>query len=53
MMSARLMIALGVAYVVIIATALLERNWPRALYFLGAVLITVAILWMGQRADFR
>lgn len=51
MMSTRLMIGLGVAYLVIIVVALCERptNWPRALYFLGAVLITVAILWMGDK----
>lgn len=44
MMSQRMMVALGVAYAVIVATALLERNWPRALYFSGAIQITVAIL---------
>jgi hypothetical protein len=26
--------------------ALLERNWPRALYFVGAIVISVAVLWM-------
>lgn len=49
MMSTRLMIVLGIAYAVIVACALAERQWPRALYFTGAILITGAILWMGSR----
>jgi drug/metabolite transporter (DMT)-like permease len=33
-------------YAVITVTAAFERNWPRALYFIGAIVISVAVLWM-------
>jgi drug/metabolite transporter (DMT)-like permease len=45
-MSTGLMLALIVAYAAIAVAALWEKNWPRALYFLGAIIISVAVLWM-------
>jgi hypothetical protein len=41
------MLALIVAYAVIALAAGWERNWPRALYFVGAIVISVAVLWMS------
>lgn len=46
MMSTCLMLALIVAYVLIATAAALERNWPRVLYFIGAIVISIAVLWM-------
>jgi len=48
MMSTGWMIALLVQYIGIAAVSCCERQWPRALYFIGAALITVGILWMGR-----
>lgn len=47
MISTHLMLGLIAAYAVISLASLLERNWPRALYFVGAIVISVAVLWMG------
>lgn len=52
MLSTGLMIALAIEYAVIALAAVLvdrQANWPRALYFVGAILISVAIIWMGQK----
>ncbi len=49
MMSTRLMVGLIVAYSVIVLAAVHERNWSRAMYFVGAIVITTAVLWMGVR----
>lgn len=46
MISTLQMYVLIVAYLVIAATAAWERNFPRALYFVGATIISVAVLWM-------
>lgn len=46
MMSTGLMLVLLVFYAGITVAALWERNWPRALYFIGAIIISVAVLWM-------
>lgn len=51
MMSTRLMLALIVAYLVIAGAAAWERDWPRVLYYLGAVLISAAVIWMGHVPD--
>lgn len=48
MISTRLMLILIAFYVVIVIAAALERNWPRALYFVGAIVISVAVLWMTE-----
>ena len=48
MISKRLMHLLIVEYGVIAVTSAWERNWPRALYFLCAGGITVAVLWMSE-----
>ncbi len=46
MMSTGLMLALIVFYLGITVAALWEKNWPRVLYFVGAIVISVAVLWM-------
>lgn len=51
MVSTRMMIALCVWYAVIALTALVvdrPPNWARALYFVGAILISVAVIWMSE-----
>ena len=49
MTSTNMMIFLCLFYAGIVGAALLERNWPRAMYFVGAITITVAVMWMGRR----
>lgn len=54
MASTSMMVALCVWYAVIVLVSLLvdrPRNWPRALYFVGAIVISVAVMWMGVRDD--
>ena len=52
MMSTWLMVFLLVQYLIIAAVSAWERYWPRALYFLSAAGITVAVLWMtGPKSD--
>jgi len=41
-----LMIGLVCAYAVVCATFLYEGNFPKALYWLGALIITASVLWM-------
>ena len=48
MISRPLMLLLIVQYAVIALAATAERNWPRALYFMCAGGITVAVLWMSE-----
>ena len=50
-MSTRLMLGLMVAYGVIVVAAVHERDWARALYFVGAIVISAAVIWMGVRDD--
>ena len=45
MMSRGMMISLIGVYVLICIVALFEKNYPRALYFFSAGLISVAVLW--------
>ena len=40
------MYILIVFYIVIMVAAAIERNWWRSLYYLAAILITVAVLGM-------
>ena len=49
MMSTGWMLALIVQYLGIAAVSCCERQWPRALYFLCAAGITVAVLCMGRK----
>ena len=35
-------------YAVVLIARCCERNWPRALYWLGAAFIQGAVLWMGK-----
>lgn len=44
-----MMIALCAWYAGIAVAGALERNWPRVLYFIGAILISAAVRWMGKR----
>ena len=48
-MSTNIMYALLAFYALILVAALLERNWWRALYFLGAIVISIAVLGMTER----
>ena len=40
------MVGLGIAYVVIGAVYAWEANWPKVLYWFGAICITSAVRWM-------
>lgn len=46
MMSDGIMMFLIVVYAVIVAASAWEHNWPRAMYFVGAITISLAVLWM-------
>ena len=46
MTSTRLMLWLILNYAVIAAASAHERNWARVLYFVAAILITLAVMWM-------
>lgn len=45
MMSSYMMMGLVVFYVLVAGVSGVEGNWPRALYWLSAAGITVAVLW--------
>ena len=47
-MSGKLIVSLIVAYLVIAAVAAAEKHWSRVLYFVGAAIISVAVLWMSS-----
>jgi drug/metabolite transporter (DMT)-like permease len=49
MMSTGMMLALIVAYAAISLAAAWERHWWRCLYFVGAIVISVAVLGMTWR----
>jgi len=40
--------AMIAAYAVIAIAAAIEGRWKWALYYLGAIIISMAILWMGD-----
>lgn len=44
------MIVLLVFYAAITVMSLLEHNWWRALYYVGAIVISVSVLGMTQKA---
>jgi hypothetical protein len=44
-MSDKLILSLLVAYTVIMVVCIYERNWPRALYWLGAIILNMSIIW--------
>lgn len=51
MMSTRMMLALCVWYALIAVTSVTvdkPRCWPRAMYFVGAIFISLAVIWMGK-----
>lgn len=37
------------AYIATAIVAAVERRWPWCLYYIAAALISVAVLWMGQK----
>lgn len=49
MISTALMKFLVIFYVGILVVCLWEREWPKAMYWLGAAILNVAIIWgMGK-----
>jgi len=48
-MSTKIMLALLVFYAVIMVAAMFERNWWRACYFVGAIVISISVLGMTER----
>lgn len=46
MMSTTMMTVLIGVYAVIAVASAFELNWPRALYWCGAIIITWSVLWM-------
>lgn len=48
-MSTNIMYALLVFYLAILVAAMFERNWWRALYFVGAIVISISVLGMTER----
>ena len=49
MLSTGGMILMLVAYVAISIAAAFERNWWRCLYYVGATVITIAVMGMTKR----
>lgn len=45
MISARLMQLLLIEYVLITGVCLWERDWPRTLYWAGAVVLQIGVMW--------
>ena len=45
MVSVIMMKCLVLVYIIICGTCLLEHNWPKALYWFAAGLITTSVLW--------
>lgn len=48
MFSTAIMKCLLVVYFVICVACLFEKNWPKALYWFSAAMITTSVLW-GMR----
>lgn len=48
MMSSWMMLVLILAYALIVGASAWEHNWPRALYFIGAITISIAVYWMTE-----
>lgn len=51
MISTGMMWFLIVAYTAIVLASATERNWLRALYYVGVIVISVAVLWMTSRVE--
>jgi len=49
MMSTTGMLLLIAAYAIIVLCSAYERNWWRAVYYVGAIVISVAVLGMTQK----
>ncbi len=50
MTSTRLMLWLIANYAVITVASIVERRYARALYYVGAIVISFALLWMTETA---
>ena len=48
-MSEWMMLGLGVQYVAIMVVYLIEHRFPLALYWLGATILQVAVMWGMRR----
>ena len=44
-MSDKLIFCLIIAYVIIMGVCIFEKNWPRALYWFGACVLQISIIW--------
>jgi len=49
-MTNTLMAALLVAYAAIAVSSALDKRWPLCLYWIGATILTVGVVWMDARA---
>jgi uncharacterized membrane-anchored protein len=43
--SAQFMLLLIAIYLVILVLSVKEKNYPRALYWLGAIILNIGVLW--------
>ena len=48
MISTKLMYLIMSIYFIIGLSSLLEKNWPRAMYWFAALQITFSVVWMGD-----
>ena len=46
-MSTKMMVALLIYYFVLIFFCLAEKNYSRAMYWLGATILQGSVIWMG------
>ena len=44
MVSTKMMMVMVLSYTIIVLTSLYEKNYARALYFLGAIILNIGIL---------
>lgn len=49
-MTDRLMWTLLCVYIAVAFSSALEKRWPLCLYWVGATLLTVGVMWMDARA---
>lgn len=45
-MGKNLMILLMVEYIIIAIAFLFQKDWARALYFAGAIILSLGVIWM-------
>jgi hypothetical protein len=49
-MTDKLMWTLLCVYVAVALSSALEKRWPLCLYWIGATLLTIGVMWMDARA---